>query len=143
MPVFLTALLSTIGGFFSGLFSYKNEQAKTVQSALEVLSNINSVDGQQVTAAAQALSAILTQGSWLEKNWRPVFMVVCIVIVISSFFGYTPTHFNDPISPNMERVWRAVEIGLMGYLPLRTVDKLIQQLNIGSILKALINKKVM
>ncbi len=133
---FFVGLLSTVGGFFSGLFNYKNEQAKTVQSALEVLSSINDVDGKQVTAAAQSLSAILTQGSWLEKNWRPIFMLICIGIIM-------PSHINDPVSPTMEKIWTMLQIGLGGYLPLRTLDKIIQQLNIGSILKTLINKKVL
>lgn len=141
MPIF-TALFGVIGSFFGGLFNYKNEQAKTVQSALDVLKSVNDVDGQQATAAAQALSSILTQGSFLEKNWRPVFMVICMAILVASFFGYVPPALNAPVTPTMQHIWTMLEIGLGGYLPLRTFEKVMTQINIGSILKALINKKV-
>lgn len=140
--MWIMGLFTTISGFFSGLFGYKQEQAKTVQGALEVLKSVNDTDGQSMTAAAQVLSAILTQGSWLEKTWRPVFMVVLMGIVISFWFGYVPPSFNDPMTPMMQQVWDLLKIGLGGYLPLRTIDKLVQQLNIGSILKELIRKKM-
>lgn len=141
MP-FLAGLFGVVGSFFTGLFGMKAEQAKTVQSALEVLKSVNDVDGQSTTAAATALSAILTQGSFLEKNWRPVFMLICMGIVIASFFGYVPTHLNDPVTPTMDKIWTMLQIGLGGYLPLRTLEKIVQQLNIGSILKELIKKKI-
>lgn len=142
MPVILASLFSAVGSFFTGLFSWKGEQAKTVQSALQVLSDVNQTDAKTTVAAAQALSSILTQGSFLEKNWRPVLMVVLMCIVIASFFGYMPTHLNDPVSPTMEKIWTLLEIGLGGYLPLRTFEKVVASVNIGSILKTLINKKL-
>ncbi len=142
MPGIILALISGVSSFFGGLFNFKGQQAETVQSALGVLKSINDVDGQSATAAAQALSAILTQGSFLEKNWRPVLMVVLMGILIASFFGYIPSHLNDPVSPTMDKVWTLLQIGLGGYLPLRTIEKVMQQVNISSILKELIRKKV-
>lgn len=141
MPV-IASIFGFLSSAVSGLFGFKGDQAKTVQSALDLLKSINDVDGQSVTAASQALSAILTQGSWLEKNWRPMLMVVCIIIILASFFGFVPSHFNDPVTPMMDKVWTCVMIGLGGYIPCRTIEKVITQINIGSILKALIAKKL-
>ncbi len=142
MTSILLALISGASSLFGGFFNYKGEQAKTVQEALSVLKSVNDTDAQSITAASQALSAILTQGSFLEKNWRPLLMVVLMVILITSFFGYVPPHLNDAVSPTMEKVWTLLQIGLGGYLPCRTVEKIVQQINIGSILKALVNKKI-
>lgn len=138
----ITSIGSTVGGFFKGLFSFKAEQAETVQSALKILKSVNDVDGQQTTAAAQALSSILTNGSWLEKQWRPVMMILCMVLIGCAFFGYVPPGIDAPLSPTMERVWTMLQIGLGGYLPLRTLEKIVTQFNVSGILKALINKKV-
>jgi len=135
-------LFSGISSFFTGMFNWKGEQAKTVQSALDVLKSVNDSDGQSTAAAAQALSAILTQGSFLEKNWRPVLMCVLMGILIASFFGYQPSHLNDALSPTMEKVWTMLQIGLGGYLPLRTIEKVMAQVNIASILKELVRKRV-
>lgn len=142
MPTVLIALISGIGTAINGLFGFKGEQAKTVQEALKVLESVNSTDGQAMTAAADALSAILTNGSWLERNWRPMFMVVLMVLVLCSFFGWVPPHLNDTMSPTMQQIWDLLKIGLGGYLPCRTIEKIVQQVNIGSILKTLIGKRV-
>lgn len=142
MPTILIALISGIGTAINGLFGFKGEQAKTVQEALKVLESVNSTDGQAMTAAADALSAILTNGSWLERNWRPMFMVVLMVLVLCSFFGWVPPHLNDTMSPTMQQIWDLLKIGLGGYLPCRTIEKIVQQVNIGSILKTLIGKRV-
>lgn len=142
MPTVLIALISGIGTAINGLFGFKGDQAKTVQEALKVLESVNSTDGQAMTAAADALSAILTNGSWLERNWRPMFMVVLMVLVLCSFFGWVPPHLNDTMSPTMQQIWDLLKIGLGGYLPCRTIEKIVQQVNIGSILKTLIGKRV-
>ena len=138
-----TGLFGLAGSFITGLFGYKGEQAKTVQSAIEVLKSVNDTDGQAAAAQAQVLSSILSQGSFLEKNWRPVFMLILMVIVVAFFFGYTPPHIDDAMSPTMREIWDLLKIGLMGYMPLRTLEKIVTQLNIGSILKALVAKKML
>lgn len=142
MPSILGLLISGVSSFFTGLFNFKGDQAQTVQKALEVLKSVNATDAQATTAAAEALSAILTQGSFLERNWRPVLMVVLMMILICSFFGLVPSHLNDQVSPTMDKIWTLLQIGLGGYLPLRTFEKVMAQVNISSILKTLINKRI-
>lgn len=141
MPI-LAALFGMMGSVFTGLFNFKGQQAETVQASIKLLGEINQTDAQAQVAAANAISNILTQGSFLERNWRPCLMVVFIGIIVSFWFGFTPPHFNDPLSPMMDKILSMVEIGLGGYIPCRTFEKVIQQINIGSILKTLINKKI-
>lgn len=143
MLTLLTSLIGGIGSFFGGLFGFKGEQAKTVQSAFDVLKSVNDVDGQSITATANALSAILTQGSWLERNWRPFLMILLIVIVGCWFFGIVPPNFDAPISPMMDRVLTMLTIGVGGYIPCRTVEKIFTQMNLAAILKTFIQKKIM
>lgn len=138
-----TSLISGVGSFFGGLFGFKGEQAKTVQSALDVLKSVNDVDGQTITATANALSVILTQGSWLEKQWRPALMIMLITIVGCWFFGFVPPNFDAPISPMMDRVLSMLTIGVGGYIPCRTIEKVFSQMNIASILKTFIEKKIL
>lgn len=141
MPI-ISSIFGFLGSVVSGLFGFKGEQAKSVQSALELLKSVNDVDGQAAAAQAQVLTNVLTQGSFLERNWRPVFMVILMGIVVAFFFGYEPPHLNDPMSPMMAEIWELLKIGLTGYMSLRTLEKIVTQINIGSILKSLINKKI-
>ena len=141
MPVF-AMLFGAIGSFFTGLFNFKGQQAQTVQEAIKLLGDVNTSEAQAQIAAANAISIILTQGSFIERNWRPVFMVICMTVIVSFWFGHIPPHFNDNLSPMMDKIMNLLEIGLGGYIPCRTIDKAIQQINIGSILKTLIQKKI-
>lgn len=140
-------IIGPIFTFFStianGIFGWKGEQAKTVQNALDLVKSIDSNDSATLVAQANALSIILTQGSWLERNWRPILMFLLITLIGSWFFGYVPSNFNDPISPMMREVLDLLKIGVMGYLPCRTIEKVIANLNLSSILKQLITKKLL
>ena len=139
----ISGLLGLGSSFVKGMFNLKQDQAHIVEESLKVLRNVNATDAQATTATAAALSSILTQGSFLERNWRPVFMVILMGILICSFFGWVPPYLNQEMSPMMDKIWTMLQIGLGGYLPLRTFEKVVAQLNIGSILKTLIQKKVL
>lgn len=141
MPVFLTSLFGFLGSATSGFFNLKSNQVKAVETSLDLLKTIDTNDATSLAATANALSVILSQGSWLERNWRPLLMLLLILMVACWFFGFIPPHFNDPVTPMMDRVLTMLTIGVGGYIPARTIDKAIQQFNIGSILKTLIEKK--
>ncbi len=136
-------LASGIGSFFTGLFGWKGEQAKTVQQSLSTLEGLQDSESQSVVAQAQAIMGILTQGSFLERNWRAVLMVELMVLLTAGFFGYVPAHFNDPMSPMMLEVFRLLEIGLGGYIVRYGIRDMIREFNIAGIVKTLIAKKVL
>lgn len=136
-------LITAVSSFFSGLFSFKGDQAKTVQTSLETLSELQDSDSQSVVAQAQAISAILTQGSFLERNWRSILMIELVVLLTCGFFGWVPPHFNDPLSPMMQQVFDLLKIGLGGYIVRYGVRDMIREFNIAGIVKTLIEKKVL
>lgn len=143
MPTIIASLISGVSGLFTGIFNWKKEQAETVKSALDLVGNIDNNDAKSVAALANSLQVILSQGSFLERNWRSWLMVGIMAMLFASFFGYVPTHFNDPLSPQMERMYSLLEIGLGGYIARRGIVDVVKIFNIGSILKTLINKKVL
>lgn len=139
----VSSVIGAAGSVISSFFGWKGDQAKTVQASLEVLKSVNDMDGQALQAHAQAISALLTQGIWLERIWRPLLMITFMGIIISYWFtGYTPPHFNTPMSPMMVEIFSLLKIGLMGYIPGRTVEKIITQMQIGAVLRELIKKKI-
>lgn len=142
MAAFIIPLFSTVSTFFSGLFGMKGDQAKTVQQSLSTLQGLNETEAQAVVAQANAIAAILTQGSFLERNWRAGFMVVLIVILVSNWLGYTPPNFEAPISPNMQQVWELLKIGLGGYIARYGIRDIVREFKIADIVKTLITKKI-
>jgi hypothetical protein len=142
MPTIIGSIISAIGSGVAAFFGFKGEQAKTVQDAIGLLKSINDVDAQSAAASAQVLSAIMSQGSVLERLWRPLLMVMCMVILGAYFFGYQPPNINAPLSPMMEEIFTLLKIGVGGYIPARTVEKIVKDLSIASVLRKLVEKKI-
>lgn len=141
MP-FLGVILGFVGNLFGGIFNWKQAQAETVQKTIDLIGNIDKNDAQSVAALANSLQIIMSQGSWLEKNWRSWLMVGLMMILFCSFFGYVPPHFNDALSPMMEKCFGLLEIGLGGYIARRGITDIVRSFNIAGVLKTLIEKKL-
>lgn len=143
----LALIFGSIFGFAGtatkAIFDWKGAQAKTVQNALDIIKAVDTNDATVIAAQANAISIILTQGSWLEKQWRPWLMIILMAIIGCWFFGYVPPHFNDEMSPMMLEVLGLLKIGVLGYIPCRTIEKVMTQLNVASVLKQLISKRVL
>ncbi len=142
-------MIPIIGGIITGLlglgksfFGFKEAQTEAVKKSLEIVKGLDDNDAASTAALANSLQLILTQGSWLEKNWRSWLMVLLMILIGCGFFGIVPSHFNDPLSPMMERCFNLLEIGVGGYIIRRGIVDIVRMFNIGSVLKTLINKKV-
>lgn len=74
-------------------------------------------------ARVEAQSAVLLEeakGSWLQRSWRPLVMLVFAVIVLVGTFT------NLPILDDTSRFWDLLEIGLGGYVVGRGGEKILQ-----------------
>lgn len=143
MPAILAALFGFLGSSAKGLFGFKEAQADVVNKTLDIVKDLDDNDATRVTASANALNAILTQGSWLEKNWRAFLMSALVCVVISSWFGYLPPHINDSMSPQMTEYFKLLELGLGGYIAKTGIVEIVKMFNMSSILKTMINKKIL
>lgn len=141
MPV-ITSIFSFLGTALTGLFGWKGEQAKTVQQSLETLKGLSDTEAQAVVAQATAIAAILTQGSFLERNWRAVAMCGIMLLIGCYFFGYYPANIEKPLPPMLERLFSLFEIGLGGYIVRYGIRDMIREFKIADIIKTLIQKKL-
>ena len=72
-------------------------------------------------AWVEAQSAVLVEeakGSWLQRSWRPLVMLVFAVIVLVGTFT------SLPILDETSRFWDLLEIGLGGYVVGRGGEKI-------------------
>jgi hypothetical protein len=68
--------------------------------------------------------------SWLQRNWRPIMMCICMFIIFSNyvlvpFFQITPAILDD-------HIWRMMEFGITGYVAGRSLEKISE--NLGPVL---------
>lgn len=88
------------------------------------------IDGELIAARSRALQAEL-EGSWLQRNWRPIamfvflFLLVWMVVVVPIINSIWP----DLIAPDAQLVYKIIEViqwGMTGYVVGRSAEKTAQ-----------------
>jgi hypothetical protein len=79
---------------------------------------------KEIEAKARVVSAEAEGHSWLQRNWRPITMLVFVYIIAHNYifapvFGLS----SLPIPPDM---WRLLEIGIGGYVVGRSAEKIVK-----------------
>ena len=75
---------------------------------LEYEKNLLSKQSQIITAEAQG-------NSWLQRSWRPITMLVFLLLVVLDSFGW----LSNPLAPE---AWTLLQIGLGGYVVGRSAE---------------------
>lgn len=138
--MWITGLFGLLGQAIGGLFGMKKEQGEIVGKAIDSLQSIANGDSSQATATAAAINSLYQYGNILERSWRPLLMYLIIGMLVARwFFGYVPPFIT---TNEVDTVYRLLEMGLIGYMPLRSLDKWMTGFQIGSVLKTFISKKL-
>lgn len=135
----LGSLFGLIGNSVSGFLGFKSKQADVIQGAINTLGDTQNADAAYAQAASESLQALYQYGPPIERLWRPVLMWVLMGIILARFFGYAPAYICDT---DMAAIYQWMEIGLIGYMPLRTIEKVMMGFNIGKILQTYVSKKL-
>jgi hypothetical protein len=98
----------------------------------ELTSSILQVDVSKYVAQLEAQKSVLVaeiQGdSWLQKNWRPIMMMIFATIVANNYiiFPYL-TAFGVEGGTQLavpEQMWSLLKLGLSGYIVGRSCEKI-------------------
>ena len=138
----VTTVFGAIGGAIKGIFGFKKEQAKVLTTAIEVLSTTSASNAEREQAIAKIISSEANSGYWLAAVWRPIMMVTFGALIVSFWFGYMPPNLNETMSPVLAELFTIIKIGIAGYIPARTIEKIISQINLSGVLKKFIEKKL-
>ena len=78
------------------------------------------------TVVEQQVKVILAeaQGSWLQRNWRPLVMLNFSILVTAHWLGFTPP--NLP-SEQVLALLDIVQVGLAGYVVGRSAEKVMHE----------------
>jgi len=81
-----------------------------------------------ITEARSNVVMAEAQGqSWLQRNWRPLLMLVIITIVANNYIVYPYLSiFTDKVKvlDLPDKLWALMEIGVGGYILGRTAEKM-------------------
>jgi hypothetical protein len=66
-------------------------------------------------------------GGWLQRNWRPILMLVIIIIIANNYIFFPYAHMFWPEKVTMldlpAELWSLMQIGIGGYIVGRTAEK--------------------
>ena len=74
----------------------------------------------ELEAAAKIVLAE-AQGSWLQRNWRPLLMVTFAALVVAHWFGCTASNIPESVQNSLLNI---VMIGVGGYVIGRSGEKI-------------------
>lgn len=142
MMSLITGVLGVIGTGVKGFFGVKESQVEGIHKTIEAIGESNSSAAEKEKAIAAVIGAEMQSGYWLAAVWRPLVMVALAGIVLAYFMGFTTPELLAPIpeGSSMREVFELLKLGLMGYMPLRTVEKIASQVNAGKIINNLVQK---
>jgi len=102
------------------------QKAQYNQQLLQLEAKANEAAAQVDTVRSNIIIAEAQGDSWLQRNWRPVTMLVFVVIIANNYilFPYVQL-FGGPavkleIPPDM---WSLLKLGIGGYIIGRSAEK--------------------
>ncbi len=125
MPIFtfLSTLLDPITKIILNLHTSDADkltlQNTMIQIQNQLAAKVLDYESQLLTAKGEIIKSE-TQGSWIQRNWRPITMLTFLVLVVCDSFGW----LYSPLAP---QAWTLLQIGLGGYMIGRTVEKVAPQ----------------
>jgi len=90
------------------------QRAKDLESqALEAKSKMAEMQKDVIVAEAKG-------ESWLQRNWRPLTMIMFVVFIGAHLAGYTAPNLSDEL---VKILFETVKIGIGGYIVGRSAEK--------------------
>lgn len=127
----ITGLAKPIVDLVDDLHTSEEEKLTLKQKMFELqVSLYNKVleyEGKLVDAQAKIIASEAEGESWLQRNWRPLTMVVFLALIVNKWTGLSvvlgwPTVYIDGTIE--QRLWDCVTIGLGGYIAGRSLEKI-------------------
>jgi hypothetical protein len=125
-----------IGVFGETLNKFLPDQNKKLEALAEVRAKILENEAKILAIAGDIVGKETVSERWYQNAWRPALMWIIIVIIFNNFllapyvgmiFGYDLS-LNVDVNSLPEELWRAIDIGLGGYVIGRSAEKIVKDL---------------
>ena len=119
----VTTVVKTIGDIIDQKVEDK-DLANKLKNELtsEILTKEYNRIEQELNAQKEIIIAEATGHSWLQRNWRPITMLVFVYIVAHNYIIAPLFSLQElPIPPDM---WQLLKLGIGGYVIGRSAEKI-------------------
>ena len=116
--VLIPALAPILGSVIKSRFPDPTEAAKIeAEMTAQLWQNAHQLNA----AAADIIKTEAASQHWLTSNWRPITMLVFVVLIVARWFGWAAPGLSEA---EYLKLWSIVEFGLGGYVVGRSVEKI-------------------
>lgn len=105
-------------------------QLKYKQLLMEIEGSYLNYENKLLESQSKIVEAEAKGDSWLQRNWRPMLMIICMFIMLNNYV--LVPYFNIPVATLDDHIWRLMEMGVTGYVAGRSLEKISE--NLGPVL---------
>ncbi len=106
-------------------------QLKYKQLLMEIEGSYLNYENKLLESQSKIVESETKGESWLQRNWRPMLMVICMFIMLNNYV--LVPYFNIPVATLDDHIWRLMEMGVTGYVAGRSLEKISE--NLGPVLQ--------
>lgn len=120
LAAILPVLGPILGQVAKSVFPNAEDEIKRLEIQARMQEALIANQAKIEEAAAQVIQAEAAGESWLQRNWRPLTMMVFVSLIVAKWTGYTAPGVSEALEL---RLLGLIEIGLGGYVIGRSVEK--------------------
>lgn len=130
----ISNMINELTGKINGLISEKiKDKEKVLELQTEIEKEILKFEEnlEKAEEISEDVVSKNTEESWLTRNWRPITMLVFVILIVLDWFGLSSS--SAPVELK-EKIYSLMEISMGGYVAGRSLEKVTK--NIKSYLEA-------
>ena len=120
MAALLPVLGPILGQVAKSVFPNAEDEIRRLEIQARMQEALIANQAQIEAAAADVIRTEAQGESWLQRNWRPLTMMVFVGLIVGKWLGYTAPGVSEALEL---RLLGLIEIGLGGYVIGRSVEK--------------------
>lgn len=134
----LQALISPLFNIVSGIIDKVLPDTKAAEDAKnQLFQQLVTMDNTALQGAIDIVKAEAQGESWLQRNWRPILMLVVVAIIANNYIlaPYINALFGANSVPMLDlpdRLWDLMTLGVGGYVAGRSAEKIVDTFKNGS-----------
>ena len=130
---FVSNIIGPVASLIDSLHTSDEEKlimkAKLMEIEKDTISKAIDFEETLINAKRDIIVAEAQGESWLQRNWRPILMLVCVIIVANNYIVFPYLHLVFPESVIMlelpDWLWKLMMLGVGGYIAGRSGEKIV------------------
>lgn len=120
-----SSVVDSVGDAADSLFTSDEERAKAERLKkkieVELEEKLLEVKHQLIKQRGSVLEKEVQGESWYQRAWRPLVMVIFVLVIVAHWFGVAGTHLDVEIQ---RWLYKVIQLGLGGYVFGRSAEKI-------------------